>query len=186
MLWPALGLSLLMAAPAAPMPKDAPPATVVKPVDSAPALAAARAGAEKLAKALLHCEYEAFADLTFAKALALNGGRAGMIATLKSEMAKMKDQGISFRSVEIGDPHSLQPAGKLLLALVPQTIVLAVPDGQLTQQSNLLAVSGDRGASWTFFDVGNIDATQAKIVVPELPDSFKLPARPEPVFTPNP
>ncbi len=71
------------------------------------------------------------------------------------------------------------------MALVPQTIVLAVPDGQLAQQTRLLAVSSVRGASWTFFDVGNIDAAAVKQGVPEFPDTLKVPERKEPVFTPN-
>jgi hypothetical protein len=180
----ALALTLATAAWAGEPAKSAPKAEEPGPAATSPALAKAKVAAQRMGKALLEADLETFAALTWPKAIELNGGKEKMLATVRDETAKMKEEGISFRDVRMGEPHSLMQGKSSWYLIVPQTIELKVPAGKVTQESFLVGISADK-SSWTFLDGGALDEPTLRQLIPDLPKAFSLPAKKEPVATPD-
>jgi hypothetical protein len=138
--------------------------------------------AQRCANALLTSDYERVVAYTHKRVIAGVGGRETMIAKLKAGTEQMRAQGISFTRVEIGEPQKPRKIGEWFCALVPQKIVMKVPDGRLEQESHLLGISEDEGKSWVFLDVGPISKEQLSQVFPEFNGKIELPEKQKPVF----
>jgi hypothetical protein len=135
--------------------------------------------AGKCAKALLSGDYATVAVYSHKRVLDLLGGKDGMIGILKRGAEGMTAKGVRIEDVTIGDPEMPQKVGEWLVALVPQKILIKLPEGHLEQESHLLAISEDDGKNWTFVDVNN--RTKVEAAFPELAGKIALPESKPPV-----
>jgi len=87
----------------------------------------------------------------------------------------MKTAGISFESITVGTPGKFYKAGKETHCLLPETIIMASPKGRMAMHSNLLAVSGDGGKSWSFLDMNNSTADKVQQLIPNFNPALKIP-----------
>jgi hypothetical protein len=156
--------------------------THVLAADSSPGI---RMEAQKCANALLTNNFEGVLAYTHKRVVAGIGGKEAMLLTLKRGTEQMRAQGISFTRVEIGDPQKPKKVGDWLVALVPQKVVMKVPDGYLDQESYLLGISEDEGKKWAFVDVGPISQEQLTKAFPEFDGHITLPEKKKPVFHKN-
>lgn len=142
-----------------------------------------KAGAEETGKAMLSGDYGRLADLTYPKVVEFMGGRAKMVAFLEKEMKEMKAGGFDFMAVSFGQPYGVVKAGGKTFALVPMVLKLKVPDGVVTTDSYLLAVSDAAGKNWTYVSgAGLADEQKVKLILPEIIGKVALPAKKEPTF----
>jgi hypothetical protein len=125
--------------------------------------------------ALLNRDYQTVVDLTYPKVVELMGGPSREIVFIRDSMKQSESEGIALKQCHVERPTKLAGGDGHLFAVVPETLVLSVPDGTMTQQSYLLAISDDDGKSWTFIDGGSTSPQRIKQLIPNLPDDLKLP-----------
>jgi hypothetical protein len=109
------------------------------------------------------------------------GGKDKMMAIWQEGMASMKAKGITLVSVKIGKPGKIVTAGTELHSLVPQTIIMDLPGKQLTSESNLIAVSQDKGKKWYFIDNAPLNNENIKQVLPNFNSEIVIPEKKQPV-----
>lgn len=141
--------------------------------------------ADKCASSLLTEDYETFAACTHKRVIAAMGGKENMIASLKKSLAQMKSQGIEFLEVSLDQPEKPKNIGTWLVTLVPQHLVLKIPNGRLLKDGHLLGISEDKGGNWTFVDISDISPEQLSQLFPELANKLSLPAKKRPTFQPD-
>ncbi|HEY3405787.1 MAG TPA: hypothetical protein VGK59_20525 [Ohtaekwangia sp.] len=138
--------------------------------------------AEATAKALIEDDYETLLKFTYPKVIELVGGRDQMISLIKKGKIEMKEQGITFEQVTIGEPTPIVTAGNEIHCLIPQTILMKVPNGKVRSESHLLAVSQNSGEHWFFIDTVKLNKDNIKMVVPNFNEALQLPDKKEPQF----
>ena len=142
--------------------------------------------AEEANTALISGDYQRFVDLTYPKLVEQMGGRAKMISALEQQMGEAKAQGIEMAFTSFDAPKEVVPIGTQFFAIVPYTLKMKSPEGVLTQQSYLLAISNKNNLKWTFLDVTNFNEAQLKVLVPNAIGKLTFPQKQQPFFEPNP
>jgi hypothetical protein len=136
--------------------------------------------------ALTSGNYARLVDLTYPKVVEMIGGRDKMIETLRRGSEDMKAHGSAILGTEVGEPKEVVTAGDKQFAIVPMTVRVQVPDGTLRSKGFLIAISEDRGKTWTFIDGAGVTKEPGKEreklaqVIPDLPTQLSLPAREPP------
>ena len=141
--------------------------------------------------ALTSGNYARLVDLTYPKVVEMIGGRDKMIETLRRGTEDMKAHGSAILGAEVSEPKEVVTAGDKQFAIVPMTTRVQVPDGILRSKGFLIAVSADRGKTWTFIDGAGFVREPGKEreklaqVLPDFPAQLSLPAREQPVLEPK-
>ena len=138
--------------------------------------------AESTAKALLNDDYETIIKFTYPKVIELVGGRDKMISLIKKGKVEMGQQGITFDKVTIGKPSKTVIAGDEIHCLVPQTVYMKVPNGKMKSETQLIAVTRDKGTNWYFIDAVNLNKENVRRVLPNYNFDLILPTKKQPVF----
>jgi len=141
--------------------------------------------------ALTSGNYARLVELTYPKVVEMSGGRDKMIETLRRGSEDMKAHRSAILGAEVSEPKEVVTAGEKQFAIVPMTVRLQVPDGTLREKGFFIAVSEDRGKTWTFI-VGTGLVTEPgkekqKLaqVLPDFPPQLSLPAREQPILEPK-
>ena len=135
--------------------------------------------AGKCSKALLSGDFDTVVTYSHKRVIELMRGKEAMIATFKRNSEGMRAKGITLEEFTIGEPGKTQQIAEWLVALVPQRMLIKMPEGRFEQESSMLAISEDEGKNWTFVDANN--RTKFEKVFPELTGKIELPTRKEPV-----
>jgi hypothetical protein len=138
--------------------------------------------AQLTADAFIHGDYTTSTKHTYPKLVAGMGGQQQLIQKLKQGMNQMTAQGISFKDVAIGEPGTIYHAGTKLHSLIPQTLKLKVNGGTLVSTSYLIAISSDKGKSWSFVDAAKITNANVKKLFPNFNSQLVIPPVNKPVF----
>ncbi len=141
-----------------------------------------RKEAEKVGRALFIGNSAFIVDHTHPRVVTGMGGRAAFIATLKRAGEDMRQKGLSFARVVVGEPEKPIRINNWLVCFVPETITMKAPGGHLVGESHLLGISEDEGKTWVFIDVGPITQPQFDQVFPELAQAVTLPKKKPGVF----
>ena len=151
-----------------------------------PRLAGVREQASRMGEAMVRGDDTVMADMTYSKVVEMNGGREKMLAAIATSRKAMAADGTSFAKVEIGEPGAAIAGGSSLFTVIPETLTLTVKGGRLLQESFLLGISSDNGATWTFLDGAGLARFPDKIpeLLPDLPTGTALPTVTRPVFVP--
>ncbi|MBO0939186.1 hypothetical protein J2I47_21705 [Fibrella sp. HMF5335] len=144
-----------------------------------PYAAVIRQQATELAEALPRGQYQKVPLYTHPKIVGLMGGPAKMVARMTEQTTTMKQQGIRFVSASIGQPSAVVTVGKELQCVVPQTVVLQMPQQRIAQRSSLIAFSEDGGKRWVFIDT-QPGMEKVRLVLPTISSKLIIPARQEP------
>lgn len=147
--------------------------------------------AEENSVALISGNYAHLVDLTYPKVVELIGGRDKMIEALRRSSEDMKARGSKILGAEVSEPKEVVTAGEKQFAVVPMKVRVQVPTGALRSKEFLIAVSEDRGKTWTFVDSAGLVSEPGKEreklaqILPDFPSQLKLPSREEPVWEPR-
>ena len=139
--------------------------------------------AEACATAMQKGEFEKVAELTHPKVIEILGGKKKAAETMASVMDEMETQGLSIADYTVGSVSEIVTDNDNQFAIVRTTMKMNCPKGILTQNSFLVAISSDKGKSWTFVDGNAVD--QLKQINFSVPKALKIPNREEPVLTPK-
>jgi hypothetical protein len=111
-----------------------------------------RKAAEENSAALAVGNYGRVVDFTYPKVVEMVGGRDKMIETLHRGSEEMKAHGSAILGAEVTQPREIITVGDKQFAIVPMTVRVEVPKGTLQSKGFLIAISTDRGNTWTFID----------------------------------
>jgi len=135
-----------------------------------------------MARAVLKGDYKTLVDHMYPRLVTMMGGKEKMLAQANAGMAQLKAQGIVFENAKAGSPGKFYKAGKEIHCLVPETLTVKLPNGRITTQSYLLAVSGDGGKSWSFLDLNKSTIAQIPKLFPYFNPALKIPEPKVPVM----
>ncbi|QHS56216.1 hypothetical protein GWR56_11970 [Mucilaginibacter sp. 14171R-50] len=138
--------------------------------------------ADRLAKATFKGDYKTVIDLTYPKLVELSGGRETMQKLMIERIDGLKKQGVMQFNGSVGSPGPFYNAGTQIHCLLPETITLQMFNGHYVTQSYLLAISDDKGKSWTFIDVGNMPGEVLHKLLPDYNDELVIPSSGKPMF----
>ena len=132
--------------------------------------------------------YARLVDLTYPKLIELIGGRDRMIEMLRQGTEDLKARGSKILGAAVSEPKEIVMAGDRQFAIVPEVVRVQGPEGTLRSNSFLIAVSENRGKTWTFIDGAGLHNTPGKEretlaqIVPGFPSQLALPAWESPVL----
>jgi len=141
--------------------------------------------------ALTSGNYARLVELTYPKVVEMIGGRDKMIETLRKGTEDMKAHGNAILGAEVSEPKEVVPRGDKQFAIVPMITRMQVPEGTLHFKGFLIAISEDRGKTWTFIDGAGLVKEPGKEkeklaqVLPDFPPQLSLPTPEQPVLEPK-
>lgn len=141
-----------------------------------------KAQAEMYAEAFKTGNYEQMLEMTYPGLIEKLGGENQTLTSIKSSVEQLKSTGLSFAGIETSEPTDIVQAGKELHSIITQKISIKVPGGYLDTDLHFLAVSKDKGKSWTFMDTAR---NNVKELVPEFNSQLQIPKVGKPVFRRN-
>jgi hypothetical protein len=150
--------------------------------DAAQHEAAIRAAAEKASSAIVDGRMEAIADSTYPGLAAVMGGRVALINSLHESSAELRKRGLSVTEMEVVSISPTVQAGRQLHSIVRMKRMMNAPNGIQVQDTFLIAVSEDAGASWSFVEGRQLSQDQLKVLFPDFNPELKFPATAKPVF----
>jgi lysophospholipase L1-like esterase len=157
--------------------------TLSAPGDEKQEDAVVKEKAQEVLQLLLKGDYKKFTSLTYPAVVKEMGGPEKMADALAAQMKRMKDQGYEVRALKAADPTTSATADDERYVVVPYSLEIKAPNGMMTAQSYLLAVSSDKGKTWTFVDgAGLIDVETQKKLLPNMPRGLRLPRPGKPVL----
>ena len=131
--------------------------------------------ANVVAKALLNSDFKTVVDHTYPKAVELGGGKAKLVQMMSAGINQMKAQGFAFEKITIGEPGKFYKAGTQIHCLVPEKLIMKTSKGRMAAGSSLLAVSDDKGKSWSFLDLNKGTISSIKTLFPNFNNNLVIP-----------
>jgi hypothetical protein len=138
--------------------------------------------ARRFAEASFKNDHQTVIELTYPALIELSGGPVMLQKLITDKIEALRKRGVKKFSGEVGSPGKFFKAGTQIHCLIPESIVLKVTGGHYTSRSYLLAVSNDKGKSWTFLDVGNMPADILHRLLPDYNNNLVIPSPSQPVY----
>lgn len=127
-------------------------------------------------------DYKTLLKMTYPKAITMAGGEAKMLESMNKGLGQMKNNGISFSNVSIGEPSTIITLGKQLQCTIPDKLEMKMMGGTIVTNSTLIGISDDRGKTWTFIDAVGKDLATLRKVITTLSDKLIIPKMKQPQF----
>lgn len=137
--------------------------------------------AKRVTTAVVERDFELFAKLTHPKLVEEMGGPKKFVAYLEAESVADGRQGFEILDTTLEPPGEWAESESNLFVIIPYEIEIRSPKGRLLTKSFLIGISADKGKEWKFLD-GNGPIDKVKKIVPDFPDSLKLPKKQRPVL----
>ena len=134
-----------------------------------------KAQAELMVSALIRNDWKTFGHYANPGILKIIGGQAAMEQSMGKVVAHMKETGIAFSKMTVGEPSRVVKVGTELECTLPLTTEMKTQKGTVVVKSTLVAVSLDGGTDWTFLDAVNKDVATVKLVWPQLSPEIVIP-----------
>ena len=143
-----------------------------------------KAQAMEMANALVSRDYKAFVQHMHPSIVAFAGGPQKLIGNMDSAGTVMKQFGIVFKKIFIGNPGQVIQYKDQLQCVVPQSTDMQSSFGEMHAETSLVAISKDQGKTWYFIDTNVYQADKLKSILPDLSPNLQIPAQKQPTFTP--
>lgn len=145
----------------------------------------AKQQAIELSTAMQNKNFESTVKFTHPKIIEMLGGKEKYLEILKTGHEEMNKIGYSYESIVLGEPSEIVKAGDELHCLIPETITMKFAGGKIISKSSLLAVSKDKGKSWTFIETAMLQEDNIKTILPNYNPALKIPKYGEPELIQN-
>lgn len=131
--------------------------------------------ANQMGQTLIKKDYQNY--LSFVSPAVTNavGGRATMVELLKQSTAQMEAGGYSFKAITFGEPGKIIDTANTLQCILPETLKMGTPEGDLLNHTSLLALSTDKGKTWVFAEVTPAKMAQLKSILPAVSSTHVVP-----------
>ncbi|MBS1599679.1 MAG: hypothetical protein JST75_15745 [Bacteroidetes bacterium] len=144
-----------------------------------------KAQAMDMARALIKNDFIAFSEFVHPSIITYTGGKEKLKANIDSAASAMKQFGVQFKKILVGNPGPIINYKDQLQSIVPQTTTMQTMMGELEVETSLIAVSMDKGKKWYFIDTNVYKADKIKTALPDLSPQLVIPPQKQPKFTPN-
>ncbi len=141
-----------------------------------------KASAEETVEAMKALDHKKMIEKTYPRLIELVGGEAAMLKLLENQFKQFKEEGITFTTIEVGEPTAPIKAGEELHCLISQKLVLDTKDQVITTYGYLLGISRDEGKRWYFLDCAQLNNEIVKQIVPNFNDELTIPERTAPLI----
>lgn len=131
--------------------------------------------AEKMAAALVDGDFKTFADYNYPKLLDQAGGKEKFVQALEADVIKQKERGDKFHKISVTNPSkTVECNGELQCVLRQETTISFSGGKPFTFASNLIAISTDKGKTWTFLNASDKSIDDVRKVFPNICDAIPL------------
>lgn len=132
--------------------------------------------------AFVSSDYETLIKFTYPSLIEEAGGPEKSFEQIKKDIEDLKNQGVTFDSVYVGQPTIFVNAGEEIHTLIPETMFVNGPRGTLMSESYLIAITKDKGLTWYFIDAAEIDNNNIKKMLPHYNLDLKIPPKKDPIL----
>jgi hypothetical protein len=142
-----------------------------------------RQAAINLGNSLISKNYAGFMETTYPTVIQkTEGGVDKMIADLKKQVELMERSGNTINAMWPGQPSEMVDTAGELQCTIPQFMKLKLPNGTLTTETTLVAISPNNGQTWYFIDAVDQSNESMRKLFPNLSSKLVLKPSPEPKF----
>lgn len=141
--------------------------------------------AKEVGDAFTRRDFGRFIDLTYPKVIEMAGGREQMIAGFTKELKEMEAEGVRLLSSTVGAPTQFVHDTGSIYAVLPIILKVRAQDGIFQSEGNMIGVSTDGGANWTFIDASGKDQKELSAILPNAVGKLTLPREKPPVKVAN-
>ncbi|MEO6522284.1 MAG: hypothetical protein ABIN91_11440 [Mucilaginibacter sp.] len=138
--------------------------------------------AEACADAMMKQNYKQMAYYTYPPIVKMMGGAEQMEKQITKTMGQMQANGVTFKSVTIGEIKEVTQSKGDLYSIVQDILQLSMNGTVITRSSYLLAYSHDNGKRWYFVDTAPMKNQNMKKMFPTYPPGFVIPQAGNPVM----
>lgn len=137
----------------------------------------------KCAAAWQREDYATIVAFTPDRVVQQRGGRASLLGELKEHFATAREWGAQSIEITPGPPSPPRKVGRWLVALVPITAVVHGSHLELTQETQVMALSTDGGKRWSFLLLYEMTQGELNGWFPELRGQVRVPVTARPSVT---
>jgi len=136
---------------------------------------AIKAAAIEMGNALVKKNSEKFLSYMHPSMFRLAGGKEKLRLVADSALKVFEQFGGKVSRIAYGNPAEIISYKKTLQSVIPQTTTLSSFIGDAELSSSLIAISNNKGKSWTFIDTNMFGIKQIKSVMPDISPSLVIP-----------
>ncbi len=151
-------------------------------IDTAVAAANLKKSADNMAALFIKKDYTHYIKYINPKIVANTGGNDKMIVVLKQSMDDMKSKGVTIKNLLIGNISSIVITKAGLQSVVQELLTLKMNEGRVEATSYLIALSTDKGKTWTFIDTSGKPLAEMQKMFPSLSNELVIPEKQQPQF----
>ncbi|HEX4851095.1 MAG TPA: hypothetical protein VFV08_09830 [Puia sp.] len=138
-----------------------------------------------MSRALINNDFATFSTYMYPKIVSFAGGKDKMKSDMDSASSAMKQFGVAFKRILIGNPGAIIHFHDQLQCVVPQTTTMQTLMGDLEAETSLIAISTDNGKKWFFIDTNVYRVDKIKNALPELSPDLVIPPQKSPKLINN-
>lgn len=136
----------------------------------------------EMSRALIGKKSNVFLQFMHPSMVKLAGGKAQLSVITDSALTVFEQFGGKITKINYGNPSEVVEYKKIMQAVLPQSTFLTSPLGDVELSSSLIAISNDKGESWTFIDTSLFGIEKIKSVMPDISPKLVIPKAVSPKF----
>lgn len=144
-----------------------------------------KSAALEMGKAMTSRNGEIFVKYMHPSTFKLAGGKSNAVKLIDSVFHVFEQLGGKVSRISYGTPSNIVAFKNTLQSVLPQTTYVTSLIGDAELSSNLIAISSDKGKSWTFIDTNMFSMKEIKKEMPDISPELVFPKPPPLKFSMN-
>ncbi len=133
--------------------------------------------AEEYANAVEKENFEKILTFTHPKVLQQFGGKRQMLAAAERDAQATKQKGFTMQKAELAEALTLMDTNGYVFWCIPIRVTMKGPFGKVYSEAGLLGISEDKGKSYTFVSLAQIDLAVLLTLFPDIPTELEMPTK---------
>lgn len=133
--------------------------------------------ARTYAKAVENQNFEKILTLTHPKVLEQFGGKRQMMASAERDAQATKQKGFAMDKAELAEKLTPIRTPAYVFWCIPIRVTMKGPFGKVYSEAGLLGISEDKGKSYTFVSLAQIDLAVLLTLFPQIPTGLQMPTK---------
>lgn len=146
---------------------------------------AIKQAAMEMGNALVKKDGERFLSYMHPSMIRLAGGKTQLRVMADSAFKVVEQVGGRVSRISFGNPSPVLQFKNTLQAVISQQMLLTTLLGNAELSSALIAISADKGKTWTFIDTNLFNISQIKSAMPDISPELVIPKAAPPKFMLN-
>ena len=146
---------------------------------------AIKQAAMEMGNALVKKDGDRFLSYMHPSMIRLAGGKSQLRVLADSAFKVVEQIGGKVSRISFGNPSQVLQYRNTLQAVVSQQMLVTTLLGNAELSSSLIAISADKGKTWTFIDTNLFNVSQIKSAMPDISPELVIPKSAPPKFMLN-